>query len=320
MNGLPPLVRPDAIHIEIDIAVPELPIYADIVRRWMTDGPAALAASQMRDALATPTTTKSLSRHLGGFGEPGTPWGSVVFAPYSRPRARGASLYAFSQVTYDKFLKRLGVEIPERAELMFSRLNDYGTPGAGDFIKFFAHLDGRELGEPPNVLRLIAHHPLKKPATEVPDETANQWADFAASFLTDLGVHVLYGHVANDVYDSGGGTAFESQTPRVMTLDALGSDRLRGYSWITMITATQAQRLGGVEALRTSGAFSSVTESDVAVLLRATERLSGYTDEAVERVWAAVAPLLPHGGAPRPLPRMSDGPRPRLVMRDAAEA
>ncbi|MFB9313830.1 hypothetical protein [Nocardioides plantarum] len=224
-------------------------------------------------------------------------------------------------MTYDKFLKRLGTEIPERAELRFSRLGDFGTPNAGDCFNFFAHLEDPSGEEPPDLLRLIAHHPLKKPDAEIPDETANRWADFASTFLAELNVPVLYGHVANDVHDTQGGTAFEEETPGLLEFSAFESGRLRGYSWVTVITASQARSLGGVASLGSSRAFSTVSETaSGAVVLRATERLCDYTDEAVEKVWTALAPILPHGVVPSPQDPLSDGPLPRLILRDAAEA
>ena len=77
--------------------------------------------------------------------------------------------------------------------------------------------------------------------------------------------------------------------------------RLRGYSWVTVVAAELAGRLGGAEALRASGAFYEVSELRDGVLwLRATPTINDFTGKRVRRVFDALAPVLLPGLAPRP--------------------
>ena len=75
---------------------------------------------------------------------------------------------------------------------------------------------------------------------------------------------------------------------------AQGRELLRGFSWLTMVPAALAERLGGSAGLRSSGAFVRVDElPDGAVLLVATDTPAEYDDAAVHRVFNALAPVLP---------------------------
>ncbi len=96
-----------------------------------------------------------------------------------------------------------------------------------------------------------------------------------------------------------------------------GRDFLRGYAWVTVCPRELATRLGGHEALEASGAFHRVVPvQGGGVLLQASETSSGYTDLVMERVFEALAPVLP-GGEPRADPAH---PNVRFVPRDAARA
>ncbi|HVK30015.1 MAG TPA: hypothetical protein VM575_16870 [Nocardioides sp.] len=298
----------DVLHAEIDIELPSLDVYSTIAQAWLTDGPAALAAPQMEAALDARLTEKSLSRHLGSFGPPGTAWGSVIIAPYSRPRHRAASLYAFTERSYARFLAKLSAEIPERAELLFYEIDTVGEP-----VSFYVHLDGPHIDDGrPGFVRLIAHRPGR-----VADDVAHRWATFTESFLASLAVPVVYGHVANDMAEETARTALEMATDG-WPFEASDPLELRGYSWLTALSPGQAARLGGTDALRGS-AFVQITElGSGSVLLKATERLSEYDGAAIERVWEALRPLLP-AGEPLPPPALAGQPEPRLVRRGAIQ-
>ena len=92
---------------------------------------------------------------------------------------------------------------------------------------------------------------------------------------------------------------------------------LRGYAWVTVCPAELLARLGGASALEESGAFHRVIPlSAGGVLLQASETLGGYTDDVMERVFVALAPVLPEG-EPCPDPAY---PYMRFVPQDAATA
>jgi hypothetical protein len=92
---------------------------------------------------------------------------------------------------------------------------------------------------------------------------------------------------------------------------------VRGYAWVTVCPAELSARLGGPAALAASGAFHRVVPLRAGgVLLQASETLAGYTDTVMERVFVALAPVLPEG-EPHPDPAY---PYMRFVPRDAAAA
>ncbi|WP_432990094.1 hypothetical protein [Dactylosporangium sp. CA-233914] len=81
-------------------------------------------------------------------------------------------------------------------------------------------------------------------------------------------------------------------------LDTTSADasraQLRGYEWATVIPAELTARLGGVDALRATGAFVEVTAlATGGVLARATEHPQEYTADRAEQVFAALLPVLP---------------------------
>ncbi|GAA2371061.1 hypothetical protein [Dactylosporangium salmoneum] len=90
---------------------------------------------------------------------------------------------------------------------------------------------------------------------------------------------------------------------------------LRGYSWLTILPEEIGQHLGGLDALRSSGAFVEVEHLDAGGFwCRATPSIMEYDWAAAERVFQVVAPALPPGQ-----PNMRRVPQPNaLSARNAA--
>lgn len=85
-----------------------------------------------------------------------------------------------------------------------------------------------------------------------------------------------------------------------------------------MLAQELADRLGGIEALRHTGAFHEVEPLAAGgVWCLATERFQDFDDDALLRVFLAVAPVL-RPGTPRTFSIPGDLP-PRIVYRDAAD-
>jgi hypothetical protein len=90
---------------------------------------------------------------------------------------------------------------------------------------------------------------------------------------------------------------------------------LRGYSWVTMVAAEVACRLGGPAGLADTGAFHVVQELRHGIVwLQATPDPSEYEGVAVKRVFEALAPVLIRG-----LARDTYDARPLLRGVDAAD-
>lgn len=80
-------------------------------------------------------------------------------------------------------------------------------------------------------------------------------------------------------------------------------DRLRGFSWITVVPPRVAVRLGGASALADTKLFHEVRPlAHGGVLLRATEHLTEYDDAKAAQVFGLLAPVLPERAQPRAIP------------------
>lgn len=94
---------------------------------------------------------------------------------------------------------------------------------------------------------------------------------------------------------------------------------LRGYSWLTIAPKELAAQLGGQVAMTETGAFRRVDVlAGGALWLQATERFEEFHDDAVTRVFDALAPVL-RPGLPVEIPRYPGKPPHLLVFEDAAE-
>ena len=303
---------PESLHAEVDVRTPDEPaVLEQLARSWLQAGLESLATDQTAalDANA-PLTTRSLSRHKGAFGEPGTPWGSLVVAPDAR--SRQASLRAWTPRTWAAFLDAAGA-LPRRMEVELSRLDEHGAPGDGDRVWLAVQRDNPGYQ---GWTRLVAHRSPRLTDDAGWEEAAQRWAGFLRDQALGLPVEPAAGFVAED----SGLAPLQTPFERAMDLapeEVLGTDLLRGYSWVTLIPAGALIRLGGPDALRSSGAFVAVEPLPAGgCLARATERLIDYSDRCVHRVFTAVAAALTPG-----LPRRFEFDRERrLVYEDATQA
>jgi hypothetical protein len=129
-------------------------------------------------------------------------------------------------------------------------------------------------------------------------------------------------------YDTFGTTGLEFSLPPSIDLEerrpyyTVGKCRqyLRGYSWLTVVAAELAERLGGQEAMRHTGAFAEAADlQNGGLWLLATEDYRDYGPAQVERVFRALAPVL-RPGTPESTSYITDAPPQRLVLQNAADA
>lgn len=295
------------LTIQFDVPTPEDPeVFAELVRRWMGQCADLLARDALDVIEAAPEQpVRSLSRLRGSFGEPGTPWGSIVFAPADR-RRQGA-LYAWSPKAWQRILGR-AAERPERLELKLSQLDDIGQPGGGDH---YYHFSVERKHDSQHWTSLRAYHSRSGP---VPDwaPVQERWLGFAKDWAESFEDAPGFGYVADDAIR---GVPLE----KAIGLHKIHLDdgRLRGYSWVTVLGPTAAHTLGGVDGLRDSGAFCEVRAlPSGAVLAQATPTPEEYTPDRVRKVFEVLAPVLP-AGMPS-IPPIHD-PQYKLVYEDAAE-
>lgn len=280
-----------SLDARLDVALPEDPVeFHRVVRRWLELGVETLAAHKVASLLAAPELpSKSLSRHLGAFGEPGTPWCSLVVHTDTASGGWGGSLRAWTPKNWENFLSRDLAKFPRGVEVKFSELDEHGDTGAGDYVHLEVHRD-EDMTE---WTSLMAHRePL--PEVEDRDALALLWLDFLTRVATELAGYVRFGCIGEDLTTQP--TTPLEQALRHVGGEALAQGRLRGYSWVTILGSAALERVGGVGELQRSGAFHEVTDlGSGTVLVRATPHPSQYDDEAVAKVFRALAPALPAG-------------------------
>jgi hypothetical protein len=112
-----------------------------------------------------------------------------------------------------------------------------------------------------------------------------------------------YGEIVINAGTVAPATLLDSVLARSVEESAQASrGQLRGYEWVTLCPEELIARLGGVSALRDSGAFAEVMPlSQGGALLRATDAPADYRGDRVRAVFRALAPVLPTG-QPRDLP------------------
>jgi len=116
------------------------------------------------------------------------------------------------------------------------------------------------------------------------------------AFLRDMAnlsnpVHgeIFWGNHYSGVFEEALNLRPELTLPRAREL-------LRGYAWLTILPEEIGRRLGGLDALRSSGAFVDVEHLDAGgYWCRATRNLDEYDQPAAERIFDVVAPTLPPG-------------------------
>ncbi|MGW4391054.1 hypothetical protein [Streptomyces sp. NPDC004685] len=142
--------------------------------------------------------------------------------------------------------------------------------------------------------------------------SSRRWSEFVHGMATRL--DPTFGHICDDALnhrytgrDTAGGRRGVRRSIR------MGREILRGYSWVTVVPKELALSLGGgAAALERTGAFYQVDElHSGAVWLQASENIEGYDEAVMEKVFEALAPVLPSG-----MPRRDPFRKPRLVWRD----
>lgn len=143
----------------------------------------------------------------------------------------------------------------------------------------------------PDLVRLTAQSIVDDPDGD-PDDPAflGRWIELIA----DVGgvAEPTFGYLGG--HPQAGSTRLDRELSRATAESvAAGREVLRDFSWLTLVPAALAGKLGGAGGLRGTGAFVRVIEVAGAVLLVATDTLSEYDDAAVHRVYSALAPVLP---------------------------
>jgi hypothetical protein len=322
------------LHAELVLQPGSRGEFARLARAWLTEARARLFPELDR-ILAGPSIGPSIGpatgatgaagvRPSGGpggeppedddapWGPPGGVWARLVVR--QQPQAIGGVSVPYSPRIWRQTLGSLERNHPFQVRLEMMPLDAAGRPlDAGPP----AVLSAQRSQFDPRWARFEAEAPDRLTGWADSPGWPRSWAGFVQEQAAATGAQ--YGHVSDDATSHGtaleravlGVTAEPPDIPRVRVL-------LRGYSWVTIVAAPLAGRLGGAAALAASGAFAEVRGLPGGqVFLRATPDLAEYEGAAIRRVFGVLAPVLRPG---RPDPEAVSGGRVRLVLdMDAAD-
>jgi hypothetical protein len=307
---------PLEVQLDVDASAGD---FGELAYEWL-DGVSLELRPDVREALAgLPARVSRSTTRFGPLGESGSQFGLVSV---SRQQSMGPAKTAERNCSSAGmlWLRRELTDLPAQADLWFGELDGRGHRSGRLLTLQVEHVE-----ESAGWLRLLAH--LDEEDFLDPDASVGnqrRWLRVLFSFADRLDPG--FGHVSY-VYGKGG-TALEdalrpSRYPRewrdhVFTVNDCRR-YLRGYSWLTIVPKELAGAVGGVAGLRASGAFSEVRELRAGgVWLLATEDYRDFSDEALGRVFTALAPIL-RPGEPTQMRRTDGQPPQRLIFRDAAE-
>ncbi len=279
-------------------------------RRWFEAAAQGVAAGLLDDLRTRPPQ----SRKVFGSGASPEPWGEPggLFASllrFDRLWGDARSKRVWSERAWKQFLDGLS-DLPVAAELRIFELNERGKPSWNTLT-----VSAQRISEDGQWFRLFCEFLCSdpRPGTRVAKLTTQDVVDMVRETAADI--PATFGCVTDDG-GAGGETALEDALNAAWD-DGIQRSRevLRGYPWVTICPPQIAERLGGVEALRASGAFWDVRVLPTgSVWLQATERLEDYEGDALRRVFRTLAPVLP-AGEPKPYVGEYRG---RMVYEDAS--
>ena len=315
------------VRCMIDVEMPEAERYAAIARRWFDAGFSALASEQ-RAALETgPKLPPEAIRRSMPCGPPGATWGFESVTRYFPKQVTKAgqqtytikeSSRVWSPASWKWFLGQLA-DPPHDATLGTAHLEDEGSRSPGYPEDPRIRMTAWRPKELPGWLRLAfsaAESDLNDP------ERQQSWLGFVRESVNDLNpafgiidyqYDYLYGETAVETTTRGVGLFPAEEIPRSREL-------LRGYDWLTICPQELAECLGGAEALRGTRAFHEVAQlPGGGVWLLATADYRDYDETAMDRVFRALAPVLPAGQPVLVNPKQAEQGRDyRIVYQDAA--
>ncbi|GIH18976.1 hypothetical protein [Rugosimonospora africana] len=293
--------------------------HSDLALDWL-DGMSRRLAPDVRDMLEPlPARVARSKQRFGPLGEPGSVFGLVDYERWSanfdiKTEERNCSKAGMAWL--EEELRR---EPVRKAHLWFGAFDENGHR-SGDRLS----LDVMLLPESPDWVRLHAYireEHFLDPVTGT--DVQSQWLEALFSYADRL--NPGFGHVAYWFDD--GATAFEAARWAIPLQESRHPKHtvnecrryLRGYSWLTIVPAELANRLGGTAAMRDSGAFAEVRQLTAGgVWLLATADYRDYDQVAISRAFHVLAPVL-RPGLPRPRPNPPTGRPPyQLVFEDAA--
>jgi hypothetical protein len=285
------LTLPRAMYATLIAETPSAEVFAAVSREWLA-GALDEVFPALREGLRTrPVVTlrpRSARDTLGAaWGEPGHILGELGI--YQKRPGYGGREVVYSEQAWERFLVALA-GYPWVARIEIRPLDDRGRPG----------------GYPPTEMRVArnvfspawATFTFSAPAEDTgwpqSAQTQDSWAEFVRRQAAEMGA--CAGSMTDDIGPSL--SALQRATRNGGPCLTASPEVLQGYSWITVVPAELAGKLGEARALTATGAFHEVsTLPNGALWLRATPTVDDFAGDRVRMVFEALAPVLLTGTA-----------------------
>ncbi|GAA4509141.1 hypothetical protein GCM10023191_069910 [Actinoallomurus oryzae] len=296
------------LTVELDgrAASKDLSRYA---RRWFV----AASKGPLKDLFSDLQRGPKLSRHIFGSGASGKPWGEpgglwASLLRFNQSHGKATGKRVWSPRAWDEFIAALD-DLPLGVELRIFELDENGIWTQDKVTVSMQRVspDGQWF----RARCVVTAGPLG-PKNRVAKFGANDMVGLLRDCSADI--PATFGCVTDD----GGAHGTTGLEDRLYISAEAGiqssPEILRGYPWITICPPGLAERLGGLAAIRATGAFYEVSSLRAGGLwLQATERIEDYEGEALRRVFRVLAPVLPPG---RPEPYVGTELH-RIIYKDA---
>jgi hypothetical protein len=276
------------MHAVLSAEITSEEVFAALSRDWLAETMAEVFP-ELREGLRTrPVMTVPVHPARGPWGQPGHVRGVLTIARNTPADWRDSH---YSERSWARFLARLG-EYPFGAMITVNALDErgYAVPDGE------ANVGVARDKFAPAWTEFTFSAPAAGSGWPESAEVQARWAEFVKGQAARIGA--CAGSMTDDI-DGAVETALERSLRRGTSLPG-GAVRqaLRGYSWVTVVAAGLAERLGGAEAMVASGAFCEVSPlPDGSLWLRATPVINEFTGDRVRRVFEALAPVLITGTA-----------------------
>lgn len=263
--------------------VPTEAAYARAARGWLTSVLAEMLPGIWEGLRTRPVRRAGPMRQADGpWGEPGHVLGRLMMSG-DRPLPIRSPLY--TERSWQRMLDGLA-NFPYRAGIQLWQLDDAGYP-VGQAVAA-ATVERSQLT--PRWMRLTFSAPTALTGWHDHAATQDQWAESVREQAGRIGA--CGGSMTDDI-PPGIETALARATLSTDASDSKSRQLLQGYSWVTVVAAELAARLGGAEALAATRAFSQVSILPAGdVWLRATPVINDFVGEPVRKVFHALAPVL----------------------------
>jgi hypothetical protein len=273
--------------VNVDCAGPDDEAALAALRSWFDLAQATAAYGFMVRIAAQPPLSGEFFQTGGNYGPGNSVWGELEYRALNRHRRPRWVRRPYSDSEYTRFKSEAAELLLFRGEVRIARLLVALLGESGRYLMrdYQVEVTASLPAASANTLLLAMDFP---PRRLDPDVVAawRAWVDeHEVTFgVIDRAVGDVETVLEKCLPDLG-----YSLMPQVRRL-------LRGYGWLTIASPEVGERLGGVDALRGTGAFAEVARTrSGSYWLQATTDPHAYGMAEAERVFRAVAPVLPPG-------------------------